>query len=84
MFKLLLSVAGLAALGGVVGYLQWLCPDGSCALTGSWWGGATAGGLLGFALHEGFMARGPVGSGRPVEGDVPRDEPPTSASGQDR
>ncbi len=53
--KFVLIVGGLAVAGAVVGYAQWFCPDGRCALTGSWWGGATLGGLLGFAVHEGFV-----------------------------
>jgi len=75
MMKWMLTVAALAGLGAVVGYMQWLCPDGSCALTGSWWGGATVGGLLGYALHEGFLARGSVGSGRPAGEDSTSDSP---------
>ena len=39
-----------AAVGGVVGYAQWLCPDGSCAITGSWYGGALVGGFVGTFL----------------------------------
>ncbi|NBC11549.1 MAG: hypothetical protein GVY24_07445, partial [Planctomycetes bacterium] len=65
-------------------YMQWFCPDGSCALTGSWWGGATIGGLLGFALHEGFIARGPVGAGRPAEDEPAEDASPQSPHRHDR
>lgn len=36
-----------AAIGGVVGASGLLCPSGTCAITGSWYGGAITGGLFG-------------------------------------
>lgn len=54
MIKMIAIVGALAAVGGVVGYLGVFCPDGSCAITGSWYGGATLGGLLGFGVFSCF------------------------------
>jgi len=39
-----------AIIGGGIGYAQWLCPGGSCAITGSWFGGALVGGAGGTFL----------------------------------
>lgn len=47
----LLPIFG-AVLGGVVGYSQWLCPDGHCAITGSWYGGAILGLAVGALIRE--------------------------------
>jgi len=50
MLKAVVIVGLTAAIGGVVGGSGWLCPDGSCPITGSWFGGATVGGFLGLSL----------------------------------
>lgn len=47
--KLTMFILAGAVVGGLVGASQVLCPDGSCMITGSWFGGGTVGGLLGFA-----------------------------------
>lgn len=39
-----------ALVGGLIGYSQLLCPDGSCAITGSWFGGSILGGFGGTFL----------------------------------
>lgn len=39
-----------AIAGGFVGYSQVFCPDGTCAVTGSWYGGAVLGGFGGTFL----------------------------------
>ena len=48
------KIAAAALIGGafgtVLGYSQVFCPDGQCALTGSWYGGALLGGLVGGGL----------------------------------
>lgn len=41
---------GGAAVGALVGWSGLLCADGSCALTGSWLGGAVLGGFGGLAI----------------------------------
>lgn len=43
-------IALFAGLGALIGYSQVLCPDGSCAMTGSWPGGAAIGGVLGYVV----------------------------------
>lgn len=48
--NLVLITAAGAALGALVGGSQVLCPDGSCALTGSWYGGGLIGGCLAYGL----------------------------------
>ena len=52
--KLFALVALGAVAGAVVGGTGVLCPDGSCSITGSWYGTGTVGGLLGFAA-SGFL-----------------------------
>lgn len=47
--KLFAFIAAGAVIGGLVGASQIMCPDGQCMITGSWFGGGTVGGLLGFA-----------------------------------
>lgn len=48
--KTLLGVIAAAAVGGIIGYSQVLCPGGTCAITGSWYGGAVFGGLFAAAF----------------------------------
>lgn len=48
--KPILGVALGSGLGAAIGYSQLLCPDGQCQITGSWYGGALFGGILGMAL----------------------------------
>jgi hypothetical protein len=52
MTLMLLQIGGAivgAAIGAGVGYSQIMCPDGGCAITGTWFGGAAMGGAMGFA-----------------------------------
>ena len=56
-FPLLLIVLG-ATIGAVIGHTQVLCQDGACAMTGSWYGGALTGGLLGLILGNLFVGSG--------------------------
>ena len=49
LITILLIASGIV-LGGLVGHSQVLCADGTCVITGSWYGGAIAGGLLGMVL----------------------------------
>jgi len=51
-----LTVAGAVA-GALIGAWGILCPDGSCIITGSWFGGGTTGGLLGYAAAGLIPAR---------------------------
>ena len=51
--KKVLGILIGAAAGAALGFSQVLCPDGQCALTGSWYGGAFLGGLLGMVVTGG-------------------------------
>jgi len=49
----LLQIGGAmvgSVVGAGVGFSQLLCPDGGCAITGTWFGGAAMGGAMGFAV----------------------------------
>lgn len=58
MKRFILAVVIGAGFGTVLGYSQVLCPSGQCALTGSWYGGALLGGLLGGWLGLSFSGHG--------------------------
>lgn len=58
-----------AVIGGLVGYSQILCPDGQCALTGSWYGGAAVGGLAGMILLGGGCCAGGACAVKPSQPD---------------
>ena len=51
--KTLLGILIGAGIGAAIGYSQLLCPAGQCALTGSWYGGAAIGGMLGLVVTRG-------------------------------
>lgn len=51
--KRLITILAGAGIGAAIGYSQLLCPGGQCALTGSWYGGAFLGGLLGMVVTGG-------------------------------
>ena len=44
--KQVFTILAGVGIGAAVGYSQFFCPDGSCPLTGSWYGGAVLGGML--------------------------------------
>lgn len=52
MKKLWLMIGLGALVGGAIGASQVLCPDGSCQITGSWYGGAVIGGWVGLLLGK--------------------------------
>jgi hypothetical protein len=52
MRQLIGAIIG-AAIGGILGYTQVLCPGGTCAITGSWYGGALFGGMFGLFISGG-------------------------------
>lgn len=69
----LLQIGGAmvgSVVGAGVGFSQLLCPDGGCAITGTWFGGAAMGGAMGFAA-VGML---PIF----VKADPPGDEEPPS------
>jgi hypothetical protein len=51
--KAILGLLIGAGIGAAVGYSQILCFGGQCALTGSWYGGALLGGMLGTVFTGG-------------------------------
>ena len=55
--KFAMLIAAGALIGGAIGFSQVLCPDGQCMITGSWFGGGTIGGLLGYAAAGLLPAR---------------------------
>lgn len=59
LIKTLAGIGLFAAAGGAVGYSKILCMTGECAITGTPYGGAFFGGMLGFAIMSGINA-GPV------------------------
>ncbi len=58
MLRMIGAIVGAGA-GGWVGHARLLCFDGQCPLTGSWWGGALIGGLLGLLLVDAFSRHKP-------------------------
>jgi hypothetical protein len=54
--KTVLGIAIGAVVGGLIGYSQVLCAGGQCVITGSWYGGAILGGLVGMFLTGGCPA----------------------------
>lgn len=50
MIKTLAGIALFALAGGAIGYSQILCANGECAITGTPYGGALFGGVLGMAV----------------------------------
>ena len=50
MIKTLAGIALFALAGGAIGYSQILCANGECAITGTPYGGAIFGGVLGMAV----------------------------------
>lgn len=65
--KLLLVVLAGSAIGGFVGGSRLLCPDGSCAITGSWYGGAIIGGCLAYGIAGTWLAASTKTGMRPPE-----------------
>ncbi|MCA9291943.1 MAG: hypothetical protein KDA25_12495 [Phycisphaerales bacterium] len=74
--RTMLGLIAGAGLGAAVGHSQILCADGQCIITGSWYGGAVIGGLLG------LMLLGPTG-GRSACRMPPTDEDPTPSDPTD-
>jgi len=63
-----------AVVGAGVGFSGVLCPDGSCAITGTWFGGAAMGGAMGFAaagVLPLFFTRKPIGGANPDDEEDP-------------
>lgn len=54
LIKTLLGIGLFAAAGGAIGYSQILCFNGQCQITGTPYGGAFFGGLIGLAVMSGI------------------------------
>ena len=54
LIKTILGVSLFAAAGAAIGYSQILCSDTQCAITGTPYGGALFGGLIGLAIMSSF------------------------------
>lgn len=68
---LIKTVAGatlFALVGGAIGYSQIFCPDGQCSITGTPYGGALFGGILGLAVMSSLGKNG-APSEKPEAGD---------------
>jgi hypothetical protein len=65
LIKTIAGIALFALVGAAVGYSKILCPDGGCAITGTSYGGALFGGVLGMAVMSGLNNRA-----------TPTDQPP--------
>ncbi|MEM6260003.1 MAG: DUF6132 family protein [Planctomycetota bacterium] len=73
---LIKTIAGtvlFAATGAAIGYSQVLCPDGQCSITGTPYGGALFGGVLGLAVMSS------LGNGT-IPASTPRQDEPASGS----
>ncbi|MFN3168185.1 MAG: DUF6132 family protein [Phycisphaeraceae bacterium] len=57
LIKTIVGIALFALVGAAVGYSKVLCPDGGCAITGTSYGGAIFGGVLGIAVMSGLNNR---------------------------
>ena len=56
LIKTLAGIGLFAAGGAAIGYSKVLCLTGDCPLTGTPYGGAFFGGMLGFAIMSGINA----------------------------
>ncbi|MEM1355643.1 MAG: DUF6132 family protein [Planctomycetota bacterium] len=74
LLKTAMGIGLCAALGAAVGYSQLLCPNGGCNITGSWYGGAMFGGVMGLALTGAIGGKALTGSNLDNE-QAPTDEP---------
>ena len=61
LIKTIAGISLFALAGAAIGYSQLLCPNGGCAITGTPFGGAIFGGVLGLAVMSSF------GNGLPTQ-----------------
>lgn len=62
LIKTIAGVSLFALAGAAIGYSQVLCPDGQCSITGTPYGGAIFGGVLGLAVMSSLGNSFTVGS----------------------
>jgi len=75
LIKTLSAIALFAAFGAAIGYSKILCAGGECAITGTPYGGAFIGGMVGFALITGLNPG--QGASRPPKNDSNETQDPT-------
>ena len=80
LFKTIAVIGLFAAGGAAIGYSKILCMGGECAITGTPYGGALFGGVIGLAVmsglnNAGFPARPDNSTDDSEESEVGQDEP---------
>ena len=74
--KMIAGVSLFALAGAAIGYSQMLCPDGQCQITGTPYGGALFGGVMGLAIMSAMSATGQSPkSPAPKKDDTPETDP---------
>jgi uncharacterized protein YcfJ len=58
LIKTIAGIALFALAGGAIGYSKILCANGECAITGTPYGGALFGGVLGLAVMSSITGGG--------------------------
>ena len=69
LIKTIAGVTLFALVGGAIGYSQVLCPDGQCSITGTPYGGALFGSILGLAVMS-SLGSNSVSSNAPDQPEV--------------
>lgn len=60
LIKTIAGISLFALAGGAIGYSKILCMTGDCAITGTPYGGALFGGVLGLAVMSSFGGTAPT------------------------
>lgn len=81
LYKTLAGIGLFAAAGAAIGYSKILCAGGECAITGTPYGGAFFGGVLGLAIMSGINA--PASTPTPPAADEPDDDSQGEAESDD-
>ena len=70
LIKTIAGISLFALAGGAIGYSQILCMNGECAITGTPYGGALFGGVLGLAVMS-SIGNKPIDT-TPAQDDEPK------------
>lgn len=57
LIKTIAGISLFALAGGAIGYSQILCASGECSITGTPYGGALFGGVLGLAVMSSVVSK---------------------------
>lgn len=71
LIKTIAGISLFALAGGAIGYSQILCMNGQCSITGTPYGGAIFGGVLGLAVMS-SIGNKPFDTPPPSEDDEPK------------